>query len=444
MKKAFISLLIIIVYSISIKSLLAQDIFQNPGSLEEKVINKALIKLPYVAKIYPNHSATASLTNSNSRGLRFYIGQEGPRDLIQYEKIVANIAYTQTNPRTEYIKEERQGVFDFYIFANEVDVTIDVRPNYPLWQQSAQQLASAYNAQQNERRRLAVANNIQTAQSFQSKRALPGQTWSNYMTNMEDYLYAVSEDRNYLGATGEVLAYMNKCLTSGYPLEFYNGLVYRIFQGDIPIEIEARAKLIRGNYEVLLRINTKTSRNLGLPDRILHIQQVDSLMTALVRIVREELGELASTGIEIISPPDRLGDDDQLIYEFDKNVVILQAAITGFNFYEAGKNGLPGRMRIYSTSFSGSEIRRIWWELNLEHAALDVSRKILSEVILIGPDDEALERWAIDIVIDPGLTSSQNTQWLGGEPTKWNPGKYRVELYIFGVKHVTREFLITN
>jgi hypothetical protein len=444
MKKAFTTLLIIINYSISIEYLPAQDIFQNPGSLEEKVISKALIRFPYVAKIYPNHSATASLTNSNSRGVRFYIGQEGSRDLIQYEKIVASIAYTQTNPRTEYIKEEKQGVYDFYIFANEVDVTIDVRPNFPLWKQSAHQLASAYNSQQTERRRLVVANNIQTTQSFQSKRSLPGQTWSNYMTNMENYLYAVSEDRNYLGATGEVLGYMNKCLTSGYPLEFYNGLVYRIFQGDVPTEIEARAKLIRGNNVVLLRINTKASRNLGLPDRILHIQQVDSLMTTLVRIVLEELGESATTDIEITSPLNRPDDDDQLIYEFNKNVIILQAVITGFNFYEAGKNGLPSRMRKYSTSFSRSEIRRIWWELNLEHAAMDVSRKILSEVILIGPDDEALQRFAIDIVIDPGLTSSQNTQWLGGEPFKWNPGKYRVELYIFGVKHVTREFLITN
>lgn len=445
----------------------AVDVFQNPAALEAKVIERVLAIFPSVAKVYPDHSATNSLTNTNTRGLRFFIGQSQARDVIQYDKIVANIAYTQTNPPKEYLKEERQGLVDFYIFANQVDVTIDVKPSFPLWRQSAAQLAEAYNIQQNEKRQMAARSG--TTQSFQSKKAYPGQSWSDYMTVMQSYQYAIAEDRNYLGATGELVAYLNKCVTQGYPREFYNGLVYEIFQGEVPTEIEARARLVRGNNEILMRINTKAPRNQGLPDRLLGIQDVDRLMNTLVRIILEEIGESSpastQTPVTTVNQPVNTNvpvttidqpvntnipittgqpvNDDNLVYETINNIPVLQATMSGFNLYDGGIYGVPYGRRNYSTRFSLSSIKSIWWELDLRHQALDVRRAVMAEVIIIDPNDQAVSRWAWDIVIEPGLESSQNIHKIDLSDFGF-PGKYRIELYIFFLKYATREFIITE
>lgn len=444
----------------------AVDVFQNPAALEAKVMNRVLITFPAVANIFPDHSATNSLTNQNNRGLRFFIGQSQGRDLIQYDKIVANITYTQTNPRKEYLREERQGLADFYIFANQVDVTVDVKPAFPLWRQSATQLAEAYNIQQNEKRQMAARTG--TTQSFQSKKAYPGQSWRDYMTVIEEYHYATAEDRNYLGVTGELYAYLNKCTTQGYPREFYNGLVYEIFQGEVPMEIEARARLVRGNNEILMRINTKALRNQGLPDRILGIHDIDNLMNTLVRIILEEIGETpplrTDTPVTPINQPVNLqtqGTTNQpvdlqtqgiteqpvnngnLVYETIKDMAILQATMSGFNLYDGGIYGVPYGRRKYSNSFSRSSVSSIWWELDLRHPALDVRRAVFSEVILFDPNDQAIARWGFDLVIEAGLESSQTINKLYMPDFKY-PGKYRLELYIFFVKYATREFIITE
>ncbi len=442
------------------------DVFQNPAALEAKVMSRVLTTFPFVANIFPDHSATNSLTNQNTRGLRFFIGQSQARDLIQYDKIVANIAYTQTNPRKEYLKEERQGLVDFYIFANQVDVTIDVKPAFPMWRQSAAQLAEAFNIQQNEKRQMAARTG--TTQSFQSKKAYPGQSWREYMTVIEEYHYAIAENRNYLGATGELFAYLNKCTTQGYPREFYNGLVYEIYQGEVPTEIEARARLVSGNNEILMRINTKAPRNQGLPDRILGIHDVDNLMNTLVRIILEEIGETPPSGTitpvtptnqpvnqqtqvttnqpvnrQTQVPTEQPVNDGNLIYEAIENIPILQATMSGFNLFDNGIYGVPYGHRKYSTRFSLSSVKSLCWELDLRHPALDVRRAVLSEVIIFDPYGEAAARYAFDIGIQPGLESSQNILKMDLRDFKY-PGKYRIELYIFFVKYATREFIITE
>lgn len=444
----------------------AVDVFQNPAALEAKVMERVLATFPFVANIFPDHSATNSLTNQNTRGLRFFIGQSQARDVIQYDKIVASIAYTQTNPRKEYLKEERQGLVDFYIFANQVDVTIDVKPSFPMWQQSATQIAAAYNIQQNEKRQMAARTG--TTQSFQSKKAYPGQSWGDYMTVIQEYHYAIAENRNYLGVTGELYAYLNKCTTQGYPREFYNGLVYEIFQGEVPTEIEARARLVRGNNEIFMRINTKAIRNQGLPDRILGVHHVDNLMNTLVRIILEEIGETppvrTETPVTPINQPvnqQTQGTTSQpvdlqtqgtteppvnngnLVYETIKNIPILQATMSGFNLFDNGIYGVPYGHRKYSTRFSLSSVKSLCWELDLRHPALDVRRAVLSEVIIFDPNDDAAARYAFDIVIEPGLESSQNILKMDLRYFKF-PGKYRIELYIFGVKYAFREFIITK
>jgi hypothetical protein len=117
--------------------------------------------------------------------------------------------------------------------------------------------------------------------------------------------------------------------------------------------------------------------------------------------------------------------------------------MSGFNLYDGGIYGVPYGRRKYSNRFSLSSVKSLWWELDLRHPALDVRRAVLAEVIVIDPYDQAASRWAWDIVIEPGLESSQNILKMDLRDFKF-PGKYRIELYIFFLKYATREFIITE
>ena len=436
MRKVLILLSAMILTSVLAPLLRSQNVFQNPSALEAKVMERALTELPGAVKIYPNHSMTSYLATNDKRGLQFYIGQKEELEVLKFNKIVANIAYTQ-NPRTEYLKEENKGIIDFNVRANEVVVTIDVNPGgYGMNVPTAVERADQYNIEQQADRQRRAASSTGTNSVFQTKRALPGETWDDYMTKSTYYLYAVARDRDYLGAEGELYVVRDNCITAGYPIEYYNGFVHSIVQEDIPIQIYGKALLVRGNNKVLIELNTTLIRNQGMTDRILHEEQADAMMTTLVRILLEEMGEIVTEE----QPP-----SGNLIYETDKYIPALQANITGFNLFNGGMTGMEYEQRKYIDNFPKSTTTLIWFDLNLTHEALDARRAVMVEAILIDPNNQALDRKVFDYTIEPGWVSSYYTDYLTRFDSRtWETGKYRIELYILGSRIAAREFIVTD
>ncbi|MCF8235017.1 MAG: hypothetical protein K9G67_09765 [Bacteroidales bacterium] len=390
----------------------------QPGTLENRVKERIIKELPTVAGIYPGQT-----TGSLEQGIYFLIGQEATRDKITYEKVVANKAYTQDNPRKEYLKEEVVGTADFYIFANGLKVSVDFDHSGPIWRQSPIEKADSYNKAEAERRN---KGSMGSTQAFQSKRPLPGLQRDEYMTIMEYYHYALVFDYELSGvAGGQMFVARNKCLVPGYPIESYNGFVLRIFEGDIPTEIDMRVLLKQGENEVLLQLHSKAMRNQGLPDRILHVQQAENILTRMIRIVLEEMGGTVTTDQALQKKHDT--------YKKGQPIPQLGAVIQGLRLYAGNKNGVPPAQRKYSNTFLITQPGSIWWELELEHPGGAEASNPLIEAILFGPNREAIDRTATHLNIEAGLENSKHVHRLNKtESGTREPGRYILDFYISG------------
>lgn len=387
-------------------------------TLENRVKERIIEELPTVAGIYPGQT-----TDDLDRGIYFLIGQEATRDKITYEKVVANKAYTQDNPRKEYLKEEVVGTTDFYIFANGLKVSVDFDHSGPIWRQSPIEKADSYNKAEAERRN---KGSMGSTQAFQSKRPLPGMQRDEYMTIMEYYHYALVSEYVLPGvAEGQMFVARNKCLVPGYPVESYNGFVLRIFEGDIPTEIDMRVLLKQGKNEVLLQLYSEAMRNQGLPDRILNVQQAEDIMTRMIRIVLEEMGGTVTRDQEL--------QEKHATYEKGQSIPQLAASIQGLKLYAGNKNGVPPTQREYSNTFLITQPGSIWWELELGHPGGTKASNPLIEAILFGPDREAIDRAAVHLNIAAGSENSKHVYRLKktGSGT-WEPGRYTLDLYISG------------
>lgn len=400
----------------------------QPETLENRVKERLIQELPRIAGIYPGQT-----TGSLERGIYFFIGQEATRDKIIYEKVVANKAYTQGNPREEYLKEEVVGTADFYIFANDFKVSIDFDHSGLIWRQSPIERAESYNKAEAEKR---SRGNMGSTQSFQSKRPLPGMERDQYMTTIEYYFYAtVSEYELPDIAEGQMFVARDKCLVPGYPVEYYNGFVFRIFEGDVPTEIDFRVLIKQDNEEVLLQLHSKAMRNRGMPDRLLHVQQAEAIMTSMIRIVLEEMGGAMAADQEL--------QEKHTIHEKEWSIPRLGAGIQGLKLYAGNKNGVDPTQREYSNTFSASQSGSIWWELELTHPGGTKESPPLIEAILFGPNGEAIDRAAVHLNIAGGSDISKHVYRInknGYGP--WEPGRYILGFYISGERVASTSFRI--
>ena len=282
----------------------------KPSQLEQRVMARALKELPDVAQLYPQNPNQPITVQSEHSAIGFFYAQPQARDTKRYEKIKYDTLSTRigeerigavTRVRSQRSRKERkEGTVDFYIQATTLSVTMDAAPVFRLWgNDSIGEMAAKYNQEQEENRRKAEQGRqrgMGTSQRFPSSRpplrqeGEPMVTWDDYMTTVESHLYAEALQRDYLGVPGEVIAYRDKGVWSGYPAEYYGEFIYHIARGDLPKEIEARARYKLGDDEVLLRVHTK-AWHLGWADRVVSVEQVDAIMRRLVRILLEELGQ---------------------------------------------------------------------------------------------------------------------------------------------------------
>jgi len=397
-------------------------------TLENRVKARLIEELPRIAGIYPGQT-----TGSLERGIYFFVGQEATREKIIYEKLVANKAYTQGNPGEEYLKEEVKGTADFYIFANDLKISIDFDHSGLIWNQSPIERAASYNKAEAEKRN---SGNMGTTQTFQSERLLPGMEKDQYMTTIEDYLYATVSEYELPGiAEGQMFVARDKCLVAGYPVEYYNGFVYRIFEGDVPTEIDFRVVIKQDNKEVLLQLHSKAMRNRGMPDRLLHVQQAEAIMTSIIQIVLEEMGGAMGADQEL--------QEKHKVYEKEWSIPRLGAGIQGLKLYAGNKNGLAPAHREYSNTFSASQTGSIWWELELTHPGGTKESNPLIEAILFGPNGEAIDRAAVHLNIADGSEISKHVYRInknGSGP--WEPGRYILGLYMAGERVAGTSFRI--
>jgi hypothetical protein len=127
------------------------------------------------------------------------------------------------------------------------------------------------------------------------------------------------------------------------------------------------------------------------------------------------------------------------------DVPSLSADVSELNFYESGQDGIPYDQREYKTRFSKSATRCINWELNLEFP--DPGRRIDFEITAVwyNPDGSVLNRQQKPSRIETGWTDSQHyIGWGWREPGNWDPGIYRIELFIEGQKVAGGSFEIVR
>ena len=132
-----------------------------------------------------------------------------------------------------------------------------------------------------------------------------------------------------------------------------------------------------------------------------------------------------------------------LIDDESVDIPSLKATVTAVKFYEGGDDGVYHGRRRYSTSFSASPTRYIWWELNLKHPAPGSRLNFKVEAVYYNPDGSEFGRSEKNTYLQKDWISSHHTYGLGWSvPGKWKPGKYRVDLFIEGQKVACGEFEI--
>lgn len=121
----------------------------------------------------------------------------------------------------------------------------------------------------------------------------------------------------------------------------------------------------------------------------------------------------------------------------------LQVTATELKFYEGGVEGVAYGQRRYGLSFPRSSSRFVHWELNFAHPAPGRQVDFQVEAVFYNPDGSEMGRSTINTFVGADWWNSQHFQGRGwSEPGRWNPGRYRVELFISGARTASGEFEI--
>ena len=131
--------------------------------------------------------------------------------------------------------------------------------------------------------------------------------------------------------------------------------------------------------------------------------------------------------------------------DMDQYISSIQAKVASLKFYEGGFGRIPVSERRYGTTFSKSSARTVWWELRLEHQSF-------SDPVHFGT---AATYWNIhgtgqahtkdSFTIPAGSRSSRHASGYGWKvPGNWEPGLYRVDIFIGGKKAAHAHFTVTK
>ena len=132
-------------------------------------------------------------------------------------------------------------------------------------------------------------------------------------------------------------------------------------------------------------------------------------------------------------------------FENAESIPSLQLTDAGLKFYEGGYGGVVFNERMYGSGFPKSSSRYINWELDLVHPAPGRRVDFQIEAVYYNPDGSEMGRSTINTFVEGHWLNSQHCQGRGwNEPGNWIPGRYRVDLFISGVKTASGEFGITE
>ncbi|MDR4504242.1 MAG: tetratricopeptide repeat protein [Candidatus Scalindua sp.] len=122
----------------------------------------------------------------------------------------------------------------------------------------------------------------------------------------------------------------------------------------------------------------------------------------------------------------------------------LNAKVTGLRFFEGDVKGQPYGQRKYSTVFSKSATRYIYWEMTL--AFPKSNRKSYFTIVskFYNPHGNVMTRLKLQSNIEPGWTSSYHYHGYGWKtPGNWEIGTYRVDIFVDNQNVTSGTFTIT-
>ncbi|MDR4497770.1 MAG: tetratricopeptide repeat protein [Candidatus Scalindua sp.] len=122
----------------------------------------------------------------------------------------------------------------------------------------------------------------------------------------------------------------------------------------------------------------------------------------------------------------------------------LNAKVTGLRFFEGDVKGQPYGQRKYSTVFSKSATRFIYWEMAL--AFPKSNRKSYFTIVskFYNPHGNFMTRLTLQSNIEPGWTSSYHYHGYGWKtPGNWEIGTYRVDIFVDNQNVTSGTFTIT-
>jgi DNA-binding winged helix-turn-helix (wHTH) protein len=137
----------------------------------------------------------------------------------------------------------------------------------------------------------------------------------------------------------------------------------------------------------------------------------------------------------------------------DVDYVLSYGTVHGPRFYESGWGEIPRTERFYATTFDGSVARYVNWELHLTFPEAGRTATFGVKAVYTRAEAEAVYTQGRNLRIavqnrpcrlDAGTSETWCTYgWGSNNPGGWDPGPYRVELFIGGKKIAEGKFDIT-
>ena len=110
---------------------------------------------------------------------------------------------------------------------------------------------------------------------------------------------------------------------------------------------------------------------------------------------------------------------------------LSEVEVVSFYLFEAGKNPSNPANRDYANTFTQSEARVIYGDVNLEHPGPEGAMAFEMAAIYYGPGGDVYGEVSIEPLIESGWTMSN---WIIGfgwdDPGHWDVGSYRVDVLV--------------
>ncbi|MDW7761141.1 MAG: hypothetical protein SCM96_10955 [Acidobacteriota bacterium] len=227
------------------------------------------------------------------------------------------------------------------------------------------------------------------------------------------------------------------------------------------LEIDSRAEIPgAGAGEELARLEAaekNLKRTISLAERRFLLNKDDYeddlvLIDEVIGALRDILKRSVPSGTEVRPPVDRkppvqkVDPPVRLRHEEQAETVTFAShspALKALRFYEAGMEGIADGFRDYRATFPKAASRLIWWKLHFEYPAPGRRIDFSVEAVYTAPDGREIIRKTHAYNFQPEWTGSKHVSGFGyRDRGGWQPGIYRVELFVNGTKITEGKFFI--